>query len=144
MMLKPAIAPRTPDDCAARQDLVSRNSKPLLPDSAMCPMEVEAPATMADQGSVEAILDTGASRCVLGSVTRLLHQIPASDRRLVKEMPSSVRFRFGSNSCLTNDKRVLPLVAPNQQRLWLGVEIVLGRTPFSTVQKNPEATFKRD
>ena len=58
---------------------------------------------------ITAILDTGASRCVLGSslVARLLSQIPSADRQAEKEMPSSVRFRFGNNSTLTSQRKIL-------------------------------------
>ena len=82
---------------------------------------------------ITAILDTGASRCVLGSsfVARLLSQIPSADRQAVKEVPSSVRFRFGNNSTLTSQRKILlPLWAPNNRRIWLGVEVAPGKTPF--------------
>ena len=46
-------------------------------------------------------------------------------------MCSAVKFRFGNNATLTSTKRTfLPLRASNGRILWMGIEVVPGRTPF--------------
>ena len=82
---------------------------------------------------VEAILDTGASRCVVGSalLPQLLSQLNSRVRSQIRVSKSSVKFRFGNNQTLTSDKRVLfPIRTVGCQILWLGVEVVPGRTPL--------------
>ena len=82
---------------------------------------------------VEAILDTGASRCVIGDrlLEQFLHQMPKSTRAQVRESPSAVKFRFGNNGTLTSTKRVyLPVQSTCGKMLWMGVEVVPGQTPF--------------
>ena len=58
---------------------------------------------------VLAILDTGASRCVMGAsfLKRFVHQFEDSLRSRIKVLPSSVRFRFGNNQTLTSQKKLL-------------------------------------
>ena len=81
-----------------------------------------------------AILDTGASRCVIGSkiLEVLLQRLPKDIRRAVMQKPSQVKFRFGNNQTLTSKYRVyFPMYSSiSGERLWLGVEVVEGRTPF--------------
>ena len=82
---------------------------------------------------VEAILDTGASRCVIGDrlLEQFLHQMPKSTRAQVRESPTTVKFRFGNNGTLTSTKRVyLPLQSTCGKMLWMGVEVVPSQTPF--------------
>ena len=115
------VSPKRPPQSTSRRTWTQMHRSPR----ALSMVEENKPIT--------AILDTGASRCVLGSsfVARLLSQIPSADRQAVKEMPSSVRFRFGNNSTLTSQRKILlPLWDPNNRRIWLGVEVVPGKTPF--------------
>ena len=95
----------------------------------------EPPKAMALVASetVKAILDTGASCCVMGKqlLPAFLRQLSDATRQQVKVTSSSVRFRFGNNQTLTSEQRVLlPVKAGHHQVLWLGVEIVPGGTPL--------------
>ena len=93
----------------------------------------DAFASITEDGRIEAIVDTGASRCVLGRefLGRFLKQLHPGDRKMVKEMPSAVRFRFGNNQTLTSEKKLyLPVGAPNQKTRWLVIEVVPGKTPL--------------
>ena len=81
----------------------------------------------------QAILDTGASRCIIGMkpLASLLQRLPSSVRSTVQRKASQVRFRFGNNQTLTSQYRVmLPLKGKSNEKLWLGVEVVEGMTPF--------------
>ena len=93
----------------------------------------DAFASITEDGRIEAIVDTGASRCVLGRefLGRFLKQLHPGDRKMVKEMPSALRFRFGNNQTLTSEKKLyLPVGAPNQKTRWLVIEVVPGKTPL--------------
>ena len=83
--------------------------------------------------STQAILDTGASRCIIGSevLSKLLNRMPDEILRSLKERPSKIKFRFGNNQTLTSQKRIhFPLQSQSHERVWLGVEVVNGLTPF--------------
>ena len=93
----------------------------------------QACSAMAASDRVEAILDTGASRCVMGDrlLQRFLTQLPTSIHAQVRASPSAIKFRFGNNGVLTSTKRVyLPLQARSGKVLWMGIEVVPGQTPF--------------
>ena len=51
-----------------------------------------------------AILDTGASRCVIGEKIwqQLLQQLPTVVQQQVRQVDSQVSFRFGNNQSLTS------------------------------------------
>ena len=89
---------------------------------------------VAESTKVCAILDTGASRCVIGEKIweQLMKQFPESLRKQIRRCESQVKFRFGNNQSLTSQcKMQIPLA--NQQtgrRLWLSIEVVPGSTPF--------------
>ena len=89
---------------------------------------------VADQLVSHAILDTGASRCIVGDKTldRLCQSLPDWLRKSLKIRPSQVKFRFGNNQTLTSMHQVLfPLKCPpGQKMLNLAVEVVPGHTPF--------------
>ena len=79
-----------------------------------------------------AILDTGASRSVIGSelVPSLLKDLPAASQALVKEKPSRVGFRFGNNQISYSHSQLqIPMIG-NGKRIWLLIEVVPGATPF--------------
>ena len=79
-----------------------------------------------------AVLDTGASRSVIGSelVPSLLKDLSASVRTRVKEVPSHIGFRFGNNQVLYSQSQIqVPLSSPGR-RTWLVIEVVPGATPF--------------
>ena len=87
----------------------------------------------AHEETIEAIVDTGASRCVMGKqlLSTFLSQLSQPVRQLVRVARSSVRFRFGNNQTLESEKRILlPIRAGLSHVLWLSIEIVPGRTPL--------------
>ena len=52
-------------------------------------------------------------------------------RRRIKQVKSSVRFRFGNNQTLTSERKILlPLKATDGTELWPSIEVVPGMTPF--------------
>ena len=84
------------------------------------------------ESRVLAILDTGASRCVMGAnlLNRFVRQFGEDIRSKIRVMPSSVRFRFGNNQTLTSQKRLLLPLLASQDTWWLSIEIVPGSTPL--------------
>ena len=109
---------------------VSRSCKPADPEPTH-----HVPALVATTGGSErvlAILDTGASRCVMGStlLPRFLRQVPARVQKLIRVTSSQVKFRFGNNQTLTSQKRVMIPLHTTRGFLWLGIEIVPGATPL--------------
>ena len=96
--------------------------------------QVDLPATaLFSTTATDAILDTGASRCVMGKnlVKGFLNQLSEAVRGRVKMLKSSVRFRFGNNQTLLSDRRILmPFRTAARQVLWLSIEVVPGSTPL--------------
>lgn len=88
---------------------------------------VEAFHVSALERPCHAILETGASRCIIGeNVWKLVLGHLSPD-------PSNVKFRFANNQFLTSHFRVqIPLRAcfDEPKRLWLAIEVVPGNTPF--------------
>ena len=135
-----------PDKKTLAHNSLSLRTKPLLKATwSECPVKAKAPCTLAqglmqnafasitEDGRIEAIVDTGASRCVLGKefLSRFLQQLHREDRRMVCEMPSAVRFRFGNNQTLVSEKKIyLPIGGPGNKIRWLMVEVVPGKTPL--------------
>ena len=87
-----------------------------------------------DGQTCHAILDTGASRCVIGEKTwqLLLRQLPDKIQSQVRRLDSRVSFRFGNNQSLTSVcKMQIPLAnSVTGRKLWLSIEVVPGSTPF--------------
>ena len=81
---------------------------------------------MMEEASDEAILDTGASRTVIGSrwVEGLIQALKGVK---VKRGPSNCVFKFGNSGTLQSQEA---LFLPRKGRGWLRVEIVPGSTPF--------------
>ena len=79
-----------------------------------------------------AILDTGASRSVVGDehLQMLLEQLPTFVRDRVKEKPSRVTFRFGNNQIEHSYKQIHIPIDKQKVRMWLVVEVVPKGTPF--------------
>ena len=121
---------------------MSKLSKPALTKASKTPVDripdlaraTDVPAHhVSDDKCTFAILDTGASRCIIGSsiLSKLVRRLPADIRDNLKERPSQIRFRFGNNQTLTSQKRIhFPLKSSQHERVWLGVEVVEGSTPF--------------
>ena len=99
-----------------------------------CEFMPEMPVLQAsEEQCAHAILDTGASRCIIGSQTLscLLQRLPSDVKSHVQQRPSQIKFRFGNNQTLTSMYKVLlPLSHSSGEKVWLGVEVVDGRTPF--------------
>ncbi|CAE7805557.1 unnamed protein product [Symbiodinium sp. CCMP2592] len=95
---------------------------------------VDMPATaLFCATATDAILDTGASRCVMGKslLPGFLQQLSETVRAQVKVMQSAVRFRFGNNQTLLSDRRILlPFKTASRKTLWLSIEVVPGKTPL--------------
>ena len=79
-----------------------------------------------------AILDTGASRSVIGSdvLPLLLEKLPDRVRNMIKKIPSKVGFRFGNNQITHSFMQIrIPIIRP-KQKIWLLIEVVPKATPF--------------
>ena len=87
-----------------------------------------------EKAPTSAILDTGASRCIIGEKTlsRLRSELPESLLKAIRFRESRVKFRFGNNQTLTSTYQILfPLKCPkDRKRRHLAVEVVPGLTPF--------------
>ena len=97
------------------------------------PIEESVLISTMDARSSHAILDTGASRCIIGEKTlQALKGCLAEDvQSRLKTSPSKIKFRFGNNQTLTSTYRVhFPLKAQDNRTVWLAVEVVEGATPF--------------
>jgi len=82
-----------------------------------------------------AILDTGASRCVIGERVwlKLFEQLPESLQKKIRRKPSQVKFRFGNNQTLQSEYQVqMPLQSSQEtgRKLLLTIEVLPGSTPF--------------
>ena len=111
----------TPSSSPARvaEPEVSEDASPISP----------AEIFQTEESAGEAVIDTGASRSVIGSerVPGLLEAISGSLRTPVKRMASAVNFRFGNSGTLQS---LYALCIPRFQKGWIRVEVVQGRTPF--------------
>lgn len=80
----------------------------------------------------KAILDTGASRSVIGRelVPGVLKQLPRKIRNQVREKPSRVGFRFGNNQIAYSDSQIQIPIYTQNKRYWILIEVVPKATPF--------------
>ena len=126
-MIRPRLISRIPHMFICQVISAESSKVSTIPDAFVvsCPDRCEA---------TSAILDTGASRSVIGSkvLETLLRKLPQEVQNAVRKKPSSVKFRFGNNQTLTSKYCVyLPLYSVDASEcLWLGVEVVEGQTPF--------------
>ena len=95
------------------------------------------------ESRVLAILDTGASRCVMGAnlLNRFVRQFGEDIRSKIRVMPSSVRFRFGNNQTLTSQKRLLLPLLASQDTWWLSIEICPWEHTPVVLQKRPSSNL---
>ena len=98
--------------------LESNGTKALNPD-----------VVLVTTSGAEGVLDTGASRTVVGEnrVQSLLSGIPSECRQKVRKAKSDVTFRFGNSGVLTAKHALL---LPAQGGKWIRVEVVPGDTPL--------------
>ena len=108
-----------------------------LPEPSLCKNPVaECLTSQAHRANLQAtglaILDTGASRSVIGNdhVPFVLQKLPASVREQVRECPSKVGFRFGNNQIAYSFKQLQIPLMHQKQRIWLLIEVVPKATPF--------------
>ena len=84
----------------------------------------------AEEADDEAIIDTGASRAVIGAerLKKLVRSLPPQIGKRVMQVPSEgVVFKFGNAGKLTSNCAVM---LPRAQKGWLRIEVVPGHTPF--------------
>ena len=120
-----------------RYSIALSSSRTKLPVSseAVEPLPDVCNIAAASDRPCHAILDTGASRCVIGEkVWNQLHEkLPESLQKKVRKTPSKVKFRFGNNQTLQSEYQVqVPLQSSPQhkRKLWLSIEVLPGHTPF--------------
>ena len=113
-------------------DTTAVTSEPKTPDQQVFlkPAEpaVEVFLNMEERAG-EAVIDTGASRSVIGEdgVPGLIKSLEGRIWGPLKKVPSSVFFRFGNSGTLQSQ---YALCIPRQQKGWIRVEVVPGQTPF--------------
>ena len=106
------------------------DTRPRSPERISEPSTREAhPATVfqVEEACHEAILDTGASRAVIGSerLSKLVSSCGLEGS--LKTAPSNVNFRFGNSGVLQSSHAVF---FPRKTGGWIRVEVVPGQTPF--------------
>ena len=94
--------------------------------------EISVPILIAtaEEADDEAIVDTGASRAIIGSerLKRLVKSFPVEVRKKVMKVPTSgVVFKFGNSGRLTSEFAVM--LPRSAQKGWLRLEVVPGETP---------------
>ena len=118
-------------DVALNRNTAVPTMSPKIPiNEAECLTSQSASLSMKASGL--AILDTGASRSVIGSehVAAVLQKLPPTVQCQVREVPSRIGFRFGNNQIAYSFKQLrIPLVY-GKQRIWLLIEVVPKATPF--------------
>ena len=91
--------------------------------------EDTSPIFHAEEGQDLAIVDTGASRTIVGDerLHEILRNVPAELRRSVMKVPSEgITFKFGNSGRLTSTHGIL---FPRSKGGWIRLEVVPGRTP---------------
>ena len=104
--------------------------KPAMPTAVECYHSRPDLSRTAQEGL--AILDTGASRSVIGAELwpGVLKSLPSEVRHQVKEVPSRVGFRFGNNQITYSFKQVRIPILIGKRRIWIVIEVVPHATPF--------------
>ena len=106
----------------------SPREKPSQTSVQVAPTSVDIFAT--EEADDEAIIDTGASRAVIGNerLKKLIRSLPRDLRSRVMRVPTEgVVFKFGNAGRLASSFAVM---LPRAQNGWLRVEVVPGHTPF--------------
>ena len=115
---KPRAGPETQEAKSCKGAVLKSSDKALNPEVALVSTE-----------GAEGVLDTGASRTVIGEarVQSLLGGLPVERRRSIRKASSEVTFRFGNSGVLTAKHALL---LPAQGGKWIRVEVVPGNTPL--------------
>lgn len=79
-----------------------------------------------------AIMDTGASRSVIGSenLPSMMQMLDPATRDRVREKPNCIGFRFGNNQIEHSFKQIWIPIRSEKQQIWIIVEVVPKHTPF--------------
>ena len=79
-----------------------------------------------------AIVDTGASRSVIGneSLPKMMQMLDPNTHERVREKPSRIGFRFGNNQIEYSFKQIWIPVRSDTHQIWLVIEVVPKATPF--------------
>lgn len=112
---------RTPMFRFARRDRITQEGS------------IDGAFVTSDHTGTHAILDTGASRCIIGEkiLEAVKALLPVCVQNKLKKTKSQVKFRFGNNQFLTSEYGIhFPLQREESKPLWLAVEVVPGATPF--------------
>eukprot|EP00435_Cladocopium_sp_Y103_P052633 s419_g16.t1 len=117
--------------------LPTANSEPAVTGSTFLPSHSDFEAGGAcilnvEEADDEAIIDTGASKAVIGKerLTRLLHSFPKELRSRVMRVPTEgVVFKFGNAGRLSSEFAVL---LPRSKNDWLRVEVVETRRAMAS------------
>ena len=118
--------------------LMSRRANPRMPEPIRNKEDsfgecfVSKPFGGISGGLGMAILDTGASRSVVGEdvLPALMKSLPTIVRTMVRESPSKVGFRFGNNQVTYSFKQLKIPILQKGMRVWLVIEVVPKATPF--------------
>lgn len=110
------------DECLQSESSATRHSSPCIEAHG----DLSSAVFQVEEGCHEAIIDTGASRTVIGS-DRLRDLIQSCGDVSIKSAPSSVVFRFGNSGVLKSTQAVF---FQRKTGGWIRVEVVPGRTPF--------------
>ena len=116
----PGASSEAQGPATAPKQAVLRRSKPspIIPEAILV-------ATVGTEG----VLDTGASRTVLGDqrVREVISGLAAECRGRVRKIASDVTFRFGNSGTLTSK---FALLLPTSEDTWVRVEVIPGNTPL--------------
>ena len=116
----------------AHRLLHRKSPGPMKPNST----DVECLHSSLDMENVKqaglAILDTGASRSVVGHdvLPHVLKSLPPCVRNQIKEKSSNIGFRFGNNQVTYSQKQVHIPIFTATQKIWIVIEVVPAATPF--------------
>eukprot|EP00435_Cladocopium_sp_Y103_P033530 s374_g8.t1 len=105
-----------------------RKPDPMSPVGS-CKSDAGVFLSSAEESAGEAVVDTGASRSVIGEdrLKGLVQYVVSKTGWAIKRVSSNVQFRFGNSGTLQSQYAIC---IPRQQKGWIRVEVVPGRTPF--------------
>jgi len=126
---------RNTDRKSASATVVHEPDQPVLSGSTFLQSQMNSEAGGAEifnteEADDEAIIDTGASRAVIGRarLERMVRSFPPEVRDKIMRVPTDgIVFKFGNAGRLSSEFAVL---LPRAQKDWLRVEVVPGHTPF--------------
>ena len=118
---------------ASERSILSRIPKPSVLQSSSKPkhshQNPESELAFITTTGAEGVLDTGASRTVVGSkrVHEIIHGLDAACRAGIRKADSDIVFKFGNSGTL---KAKHALLLPTSDASWIRVEVIPGDTPL--------------